>query len=406
MADSGVYDRWYRTVGGKRIASAEHGQGKRWQARWRDDAGRQRKQNHERRADAERALATVKTDLARGVYLDPAAGKATLGEYAEAWCAAQTFDETTREAVALRLRLHVLPQIGGYRLGALRPSVVQSWTRALQQQLAPSYVRVVFANLSAILQAAVDDGAIGRNPCRAGSVKPPAPDRRTVVPWRAERVAAVAAALPDRYRAIVPAVAGLGLRQGECFGLAVDDVDFLRGVVHVRRQVRIVASRLVFAPPKTGKTRDVPLPESVALRLAAHLEAWPAVAVTLPWREPAGRPETARLLFSTRERTALARTFFNRHVWKPALETAGVAATRDNGMHAARHYYASALLEDGVNIRALAEYLGHNDPGFTLRVYAHLMPSSEGKARAAVDRALGGALVAGPRALDVPSAGR
>jgi hypothetical protein len=75
----------------------------------------------------------------------------------------------------------------------------------------------------------------------------------------------------------------------------------------VRRQVRIVASRLVFAPPKTGKTRDVPLPESVALRLAAHLEAWPAVP-----------------------------------------------ATRDNGMHAARHYYASALLEDGVSIRAVA----------------------------------------------------
>jgi integrase len=184
--------------------------------------------------------------------------------------------------------------------------------------------------------------------------------------------------------------AGLGLRQGECFGLAVDDVDFLRGVVHVRRQVRIVGSRLAFAPPKTGKTRDVPLPESVALALAAHLEAWPALAVTLPWREPAGRPETARLLFSTRERTALDRTYVNRHVWKPALEAAGVPATRDNGMHAARHYYASALLEDGVSVRAVAEYLGHNDPGFTLRTYAHLMPSSEARARAAVDRALAG----------------
>jgi integrase len=251
----------------------------------------------------------------------------------------------------------------------------------------------VFANLSAILQAAVDDGAIARNPCRAGSVKPPAPDRRKVLPWPAKRVTAVAAALPDRYRAIMAVAAGLGLRQGECLGLAVDDVDFLRGVVHVRRQVRIVASRLVFAPPKTGKTRDVPLPESVALRLAAHLEAWPAVPVTLPWREPGGRPETARLLFTTRERTALARTYFNRHVWKPALDVAGVPATRDNGMHAARHYYASALLEDGVSIRAVADYLGHNDPGFTLRVYAHLMPSSEGRARAAIDRALGGSPV-------------
>lgn len=192
--------------------------------------------------------------------------------------------------------------------------------------------------------------------------------------------------------------AGLGLRQGECFGLAVEDVDFLRGVVHVRRQVRIVANRLVFTPPKTGKTRDVPLPESVALRLAAHLEAWPAVQISLPWRDPAGRPETAQLLFSTRERTALARTYFNRHVWKPALEAARVPATRDNGMHEARHYYASALLEDGVSIRVVAEYLGHNDPGFTLRVYAHLMPSSEGRARAAIDRVLSGSPVVGQAA--------
>src|SRR5829696_1591428 len=95
-----------------------------------------------------------------GAYLDPAAGKATLGDYARTWCAAQTFDETTREAVGLRLRLHVVPQLGAYPLAALRPSVVQAWARGLQQQLAPSYVRVVFANLSAILQAAVDNGAI------------------------------------------------------------------------------------------------------------------------------------------------------------------------------------------------------------------------------------------------------
>jgi integrase len=328
-----------------------------YRVQYRDPAGRMRGKVFDRMQDAKRFRAATEHAMRPGGdWTDPRAGKTTLRTYGDAHLAAQTFDETTREAVALRLRLHVYPHLGDHQLAALRPSVVQAWARGLQQQLAPSYVRVVFANLSAILQAAVDDGVISRNPCRAGSVKPPAPDRRKVVPWPAERVAAVAVALPDRYRATMAVVAGLGLRQGECFGLAVDDVDFLRGVVHVRRQVRIVANRLVFAPPKTGKTRDVPLPESVALRLAAHLEAWPAVAVTLPWREPAGRPSTARLLFSTRERTALARTYFNGHVWKPALGQAGVPTTRENGMHAARHYYASALLEDGVNIRAVAEY--------------------------------------------------
>lgn len=44
--------------------------------------------------------------------------------------------------------------------------------------------------------------------------------------------------------------AGWGLRQGEVFGLAVDDVEFLRGVMHVRRQVKRLGGRQVFPPPK------------------------------------------------------------------------------------------------------------------------------------------------------------
>lgn len=60
-------------------------------------------------------------------------------------------------------------------------------------------------------------------------------------------------------------------------------------------------------------------------------------------------------------------------------------------MHALRHHYASVLLDAGESVRALADYLGHSDPGFTLRVYTHLMPSSEDRARAAIDTALGAA---------------
>jgi integrase len=59
-------------------------------------------------------------------------------------------------------------------------------------------------------------------------------------------------------------------------------------------------------------------------------------------------------------------------------------------MHALRHFYASVLIDAGESVRAVADYLGHADPGFTLRVYAHLFPSSEERARTAVDRLLGG----------------
>lgn len=57
-------------------------------------------------------------------------------------------------------------------------------------------------------------------------------------------------------------------------------------------------------------------------------------------------------------------------------------------MHALRHYYASITLADGVNIKELAQYLGHGDPGFTLRLYTHMLPSSHERARKAVDSRL------------------
>lgn len=56
-------------------------------------------------------------------------------------------------------------------------------------------------------------------------------------------------------------------------------------------------------------------------------------------------------------------------------------------MHALRHAYASVLLDAGESIKALSEYLGHSDPGFTLRTYTHLLPSSETRSRKAIDDA-------------------
>lgn len=359
-----------------------------YQVRYRDPAGKQRAKQFARKADAERFRAAVETDKARGSYVDPKAGRVTLQEYADQWLAAQTFDSSTRQATELRLRLHVHPYLGSTQLSALRPSQVQAWLRGLQQTLAPSYVRVIFAGLSAVLAAAVDDERIARNPCRAASVRLPKRAPSKVEPWTAVQVLAVRAALPERYAVMATIAAGCGLRQGEVFGLAVEDVDFLRGVVHVRRQVKILGNKQVYALPKGRKTRDVPLPESVALEVAAHLQRWPAVKVDLPWEEVDGERRGVRLVLSTRERTALQRNYINAKIWKPALLEAKLLATRENGMHALRHFYASVLLDGGESVRALAEYLGHADPGFTLRVYTHLMPASEARTKRAVDRAL------------------
>lgn len=60
------------------------------------------------------------------------------------------------------------------------------------------------------------------------------------------------------------------------------------------------------------------------------------------------------------------------------------AESPENGMHALGHFHASVLLDAGENVKALAEYLGHSDPGLKLRVYAHLMLSGRERTRKAV----------------------
>ncbi|MDH6461761.1 site-specific recombinase XerD [Micromonospora sp. A200] len=47
-------------------------------------------------------------------------------------------------------------------------------------------------------------------------------------------------------------------------------------------------------------------------------------------------------------------------------------------MHVPRHTYASVLLDAGASIRALSLYLGHADPGFTLRFYTPPVAAQRG----------------------------
>ncbi|MGB3442985.1 MAG: tyrosine-type recombinase/integrase [Actinophytocola sp.] len=232
---------------------------------------------------------------------------------------------------------------------------------------------------------------IKKNPCNASSVQKPQIPAKKVVPWPAERVHVVREATNPRYRLTVVLGAGLGLRQGEAFGLAVDDVDFDDATVHVVRQVKLVSGKPCFGPPKGGKTRDVPLPASVAAAIRDHIAAYPPVTITLPWQKPDGEPRTARLLVTSREHSAAWRPVYNQWTWITALKKAGgERQARVDGFHALRHFYASTLLDAGETVTALSSYLvGHADPGFTLKVYTHLMPSSKQHTRLAVDSILG-----------------
>jgi integrase len=266
------------------------------------------------------------------------------------------------------------------------------------------YRRGILSELSSILEAAVDDKRLARNPMHAKSVRwPKAPQERREA-WALETALRVRDVINSRNRIAVVLGLGCGLRQGEVFGLSPEDIDYVRGVLHVRRQVQAIKGRLYFALPKGAKTRTVDMPSSVAEELKCHAEAFPPVEVELPWAKPDadGPRRKFSLLLTTRFGNAVAVNTWNTYTWKPALAEADIipprakgtkpwqweAAPKD-GFHVLRHTYASIMLEAGESVVTLARWLGHSSPAITLGYYAHFMPEAGSKGRTALDGLLG-----------------
>ncbi|WP_214370914.1 tyrosine-type recombinase/integrase [Pseudonocardia sp. H11422] len=408
-----IQDRWYKVVPdpdrpGKtvRVPTAHHGMGRRYKARLIGPEGNEVSATF---ADGQLKLARdwlarQHVDKALGTFVDPRAGKITIAAYAERWLADLDVDEISREHLEMRFRSRVLPHLGRFQLSAVTASTLRGWDRALRDaRLSDRYRHTLFGNVAALFTAAQDDGLIAKNPFGGKSVKKPRPAKERVVPWPEAQVWAVQRSLPERFRVLVDLAAGLGLRQGECFGLAIEDVDFLRGVVRVERQVKTVRAKRVFALPKYDKKREIPLPEPIKLALAEHLRAFPAHDVSLPWDVPGGRSVSARLIVTSMWGRAVPANDFNRNYWKPALSVSGVPCGRyENGMHELRHFFASTLLNQGVSIKTVAEWLGHTDPAFTLATYTHLMPDSDELTRSAIANVYGRRDL--PQGIDGPAA--
>jgi integrase len=418
--------------------TADHGVGKRWQVRWRDDNGRQPKRNFsERYGDdperhAEAFDAKIQAELNAGTYIDPEAGKVTVEQFAKQWRAGVSADPYTLEIFDNRLAhiydVEASPKTrraeGGSVIGqvtmahlAKKPSLVNQWIAGLERKgLSAGYIKDIFDALSSLFIAAIDDGIVAKNPTKAKSIRLPTIEKKVIEVWTQPMVISARTFL-EKVRgagAMVDLGAGAGLRQGEIFGVAEEDIVFLGRQkdrkIRVRRQVKYVKDKttgryaLVFAPPKGGKERDVPLSDALGRRLSAHIKAHPPVRVTLPWRTPDNkRKVTVRLLFVRADGRPWDRKSFI-YTWHRLRRHIGAPETRENGMHVLRHTYASVTLANGVDIIKLAAWLGHSDPGFTLRTYTHFLPDVEDKGREAVDRFLEPP-EDGRSALDVPSGG-
>jgi site-specific recombinase XerD len=191
-----------------------------------------------------------------------------------------------------------------------------------------------------------------------------------VVLSRAEVQALLGAVREPRFRTVLRLMYHCGLRVGEAVGLQVSDV---RGkqtppVLHLRNG-------------KGGKDRFVPM----APAMVEELRAWWRAHRNTTWLFPSpGRgwaDRTQSLSQSMSRSTAPMSVSSVQMAYRLARAASGVNPASTT--HSLRHSYATHLLEEGVSLRQISQYLGHESLDTTV-IYTHLTALSEAKTQAAL----------------------
>jgi len=326
----------------------------RWQARYWDSGGqRPAPGTFATKADALAWLAGAQTDQRRGTWVDPGAGKLTLGMFATQWLRGRNdLRGTTHGKYRYLLDSHILPALGNLELRRLGPSQVRSWYQELagrHQTVADDAYRL----LRAILNTALADDLIVRSPCQvkgAGQVRSPERPVASV-----EEVAAAVEAMPERYRLAVLLTAWCQLRRGEVLALQRRHVDRLHKTVKVEQawSVPYNSAPTIGSPKTAAGVRTLAVPGHIVPALEEHLDQWV-------------EPEPDAWLFGTTTSTALSPRNFQR-MWSAAREEAG---RPDLHLHDLRHSGLTWSAATGATTAELMRRGGHANPRAALR-YQH-----------------------------------
>jgi integrase len=351
MAD--IDDRWHRKGPDGPERTQRYGVGKRWRVRYRDPAGVQRAKSFQRKKDAEAYAESVGTDMRTGSYVDPAAGKITVGQWADQYVAALGhLTESSRSRTVGVVDHHIRPRWATTALSSVTHAAVLRWVSDLTATLSARSVRKVHGTFRQMLTLAVRDGRLNRNP--ADDVRLPRPGITEHRYLTHTEVTMLAKECGD-YGLLVRFLAYTGLRWGEVSALHVRRVDLDRRRVQIVEAVTEVSGRLVWGSTKTHARRTVPLPRFLARDLT-------------PWME--GR-RGDDLLFPATEGGVLRVRNFRRDTFDPAVRKIGPAGFHP---HELRHTAASLAIASGADVKVVQQMLGHKTATLTLDLYGHLFP--------------------------------
>jgi integrase len=151
------------------------------------------------------------------------------------------------------------------------------------------------------------------------------------------------------------------------------DVDLLRGVIHVRRALKDVGGNLAFGETKNHTARTVAMPKFLREMLAEHL-ASPGPPDALVFPSKTGKPLRHGLFTRRHFKPAVQGTPAQNG--KPAVPAALPADKHNLRFHDLRHTAASLAVAAGAHPKMIQEMLGHSSITITLDRYSHLYPSA------------------------------
>ncbi|MEV6212671.1 tyrosine-type recombinase/integrase [Kitasatospora sp. NPDC051914] len=286
----------------------------RWTASYRAPDGQEHRspETFETKKAAETWLSQVEADLSRGDWRDPNAGKVSFEEYALQWVQERDLAATTESLYRQLLKKHILPTFGAWDLDEITPPRVRTWRAERLASTGPTVVAKSYRLVKAILETAVDDELIRRNPCRIKSAgKETAPERPIAT---IDQVDAVANAMGPRWRLMVYIAAYGPARPEELAEMRRHDVDLETVGVRVRQAApELTNGRRVLGETKSeAGRRFIVLPGFLRKELDRHLR-WYAE------KEPHG------LLFMGERGAPFRRSTFGRK-WRAARAKVGLPA--------------------------------------------------------------------------------
>ena len=268
------------------------------------------------------------------------------------------------------LRLHVLPDLGGRRLGDVTTGDLQALGERLRlktdpqtgRTLDPSTLRNAFLPLRVLYRRAIALGQVMVNPVTGIQLAAVRGRRDRIVDPEVARE--LIGAVPAADRAVWASAFYAGLRLGEIRALTWADVDVAHGVLRVERSWD--AQEGFVAPKSIAGRRIVP----VAAVLRSHLNHHRQSA---GWNTGLVFGRTPSVPFNVSSLYRRART---------AWAALGVGAVT---LHEARHTFASLMIAAGVNPKELQVFMGHASVTITLDRYGHLFPGTHAAAAERLD---------------------